>query len=175
MLYRSVLGPALGGALAQPCESYPAVFARGTIFDRFPFLLPNLVCAVLIAFGVLIGLLFLEETHEELKYRWDFGIETRKWLVRHLQTRPAHLPIGEKSGDANPQEHLALLGDEEPPAYRTTEGSPCQPSSPFRSPNTLPADARTKGVSGLKRNLRGFEKAFTRQGILNIASLGLLA
>ena len=64
---RSILGPALGGALAQPCDSYPTLFARGSIFDRFPFLLPNLVCAIILAFGVLIGILFLEETHE--RYR----------------------------------------------------------------------------------------------------------
>lgn len=165
----------LGGALAQPCESFPTFFARGTIFDQFPFLLPNLVCAVLIAFGVLIGILFLEETHEELKNRRDFGIEARMWLLRLLQTRPAHLPIGEKAGDAYPQEHLALLGDEEPPAYRTTEGSPCQPSTPFLFPTTLPADARIKGGRALKCNLRGFKKAFTKQVILNIVGLFFLA
>ena len=138
-------------------------------------MLPNLVCAVLIAFGVLIGVLFLEETHEKLKDRRDFGIEAGRWLLRHLQTRPAHQAIMEKAGDADLQEHLALLADEEPPGYRTTEGSPYQPSTPSRSPSTLPADAKLEGGGGLKSSPQGIGKTFTKQVILNIASLGLLA
>lgn len=128
---RSILGPVLGGALAQPCESFPTVFHRGTIFDRFPFLLPNLVCAVVLALGVLVGVLFLEETHEELKGRRDVGIEARRWLVSRLQTAKADQPVVGKAGEANLQEGLALLEDEEPPGYRTTEGSPTNPQHPL--------------------------------------------
>lgn len=175
MSCRSILGPALGGALAQPCESFPTLFARGTVFDRFPFLLPNLVCAVVLAFGVLIGVLFLEETHEELKDRRDFGVEAGKWLLGQFQTRLADQIIVAKAGEANLQEHFALLEDEEPPGYRTTEDSPCHPSTPSHSPNPLPADVRLKTGSGLKRKPRGVTKAFTKQVILNIAGFGLLA
>lgn len=57
-LFRSILGPALGGALAQPCQSYPTWFPQGSLFCRFPFLLPNVVCAVILAFGVVVGILF---------------------------------------------------------------------------------------------------------------------
>ena len=168
----------LGGALAQPCESFPTVFPRGTIFDRFPFLLPNLVCAVILAFGVLFGLLFLEETHERLKDRRDLGIEAGRWLLDHLQTRQADPIVVDKAGEANIQEqHFALLGDEEPPGYRTTEGSPCQPSTPSHSPNALPADTKSKTKSGGKCNSKpgGVSKAFTKQVILNIACFGFLA
>lgn len=171
----SILGPALGGALAQPCESFPTVFARGTLFDQFPFLLPNLVCAVILAFGVLVGVLFLEETHEELKGRRDFGIEAGRWLLGHLRTRMTDEITVEKAGEAILQENFALLEDEEPPGYRTTEGSPCHPSSPSRSPNALPAGTKSKSGRGLKSQPRGVRKAFTKQVILNIAGFGLLA
>ena len=171
MLCRSILGPALGGVLAQPCESFPALFPRETIFDRFPFLLPNLVCAVVLVLGVLVGVLFLEETHGELKGRRDFGIEARKWLVDRLQTRKVDRILVDKAGEANLQEDFALLEDEEPPGYRTTEGSPYQPSSP----SSLPADAKMKCGRGLKSKPRGVGKAFTKQVILNIAAFGLLA
>lgn len=171
----SLLGPALGGALAQPCESFPTFFARGTLFDQFPFLLPNLVCAVILAFGVLVGVLFLEETHEELKGRRDFGIEAGRWLLGHFQTRPADQIVVDKAGEANLQEQSALLEDEEPPGYRTIEGSPCQPSTPSLSPKALPADAKPKGKRRVKNKPRGVRKAFTKQVVLNIAGFGLLA
>ena len=175
MLRRSILGPALGGALAQPCESFPAFFARGTLFDRFPFLLPNLVCAAVLAFGVLVGILFLEETHEELKGRQDLGIEAGRWLLGHFQNRRTDQTTLDKAGEANLQEHFTLLEDEEPPGYKTTEGSPCQPSTPAHSPNAMPVDANLKGRRASKSKPRGIRKAFTKQVILNIAGFGLLA
>lgn len=165
----------LGGALAQPCESFPTVFHRGTIFDRFPFLLPNLVCAVVLAFGVLIGVLFLEETHEELKGRRDVGIEARRWLVSRLQAAKSDRLVVGKAGEANLQEDLALLEDEEPPGYRTTEGSPHQPSTPSCSPSALPADVKMKYRTPLKSKPRGVAKVFTKQVMLNIAAFGILA
>ena len=161
--------------MAQPCESFPTLFARGTLFDRFPFLLPNLVCAVIIVFGVLVGALFFEETHEKMKDRRDYGLEAGKWLVSHLKGRIKNETIVGKAGEAYSREQFALLGDEEPPGYRTTEGSPCQPATPSRSPNALPADAKFKGARGLKRQPRGLRTAFTKQVILNIASIGFLA
>ena len=151
------------------------MFPRGTIFDRFPFLLPNLVCAVILVFGVVFGVLFLEETHEELKGRRDFGIEARKWLFRRLQTRKADQVFLDKAGEAHVQEHFALLEDEEPPGYRTTEGSPHQPSTPSCSPSALPADAKVKYERRLKSKPRGVAQIFTKQVILNVAGFGILA
>lgn len=77
----SIIGPAMGGALAQPCQNYPGLFQRHTIFDSFPFLLPNLVCVVVLVFGVIVGFLFLEETHPEKRYRRDPGLELGNWLI----------------------------------------------------------------------------------------------
>ncbi|MCJ1322141.1 hypothetical protein MMC15_007486 [Xylographa vitiligo] len=163
----SILGPALGGALAQPCLNYPSVFPRGTIFDRFPFLLPNLICAVILACGVTVGILFLEETHQELKDRKDFGLEAGKWLFRLFRRKAVLSPIADKDADGICDETHSLLGDELPPGYRTTDGSPRIPSSRALSPMKAEADARRKP--------RGVQKAFTKQVILNIIGYGLLA
>ena len=165
--HRSILGPALGGALAQPCLNYPSVFPRGTIFDRFPFLLPNLICAVILACGVTVGILFLEETHQELKDRKDFGLEAGKWLFRFFRRKAVLSPIADKDADGICDETHSLLGDEFPPGYRTTDGSPRIPSSRALSPMKAEADARRKP--------RGVQKAFTKQVILNIIGYGLLA
>ena len=172
---RSILGPAIGGVLAQPCDSFPTLFPRGTIFDQFPFLLPNLVCAIILSSGVVVGVLFLEETHEELKNRQDLGIEAGRWLLGFFQTKVTHQPIADKAGEAKLQEDCPLLEDEEPPGYTTTEGSPCPPSTPFQSPSTTAADLRLKMGKKSKVKPRGVRKAFTKQVLLNITSVGLLA
>ncbi|MCJ1390264.1 hypothetical protein MMC18_003122 [Xylographa bjoerkii] len=163
----SILGPALGGALAQPCLNYPSVFSRGTIFDQFPFLLPNLVCAIILACGVTIGILFLEETHQDLKNRRDLGLEAGKWLLQLFRREPVQLPIVDKAADGSGDEVRSLLEDELPPGYRTTDGSPRMPSSRALSP--------TKAELGARRKPRGVQKAFTKQVILNIIGYGLLA
>lgn len=117
----------------------------------------------------------MEETHQELKGRQDVGIEAGRWLLSHLQTRRTDQTIADKAGEANLQEYFALLEDEEPPGYRTTESSPCQPSTPSRSPNAVPVDAKAKSGGESKSKPRGIQKAFTKQVILNIAGFGLLA
>ena len=138
-------------------------------------MLPNLVCAVILAVGVLVGVLFLEETHQELKGRKDYGIEARSWLVGLCQTKKADRFVLDKVGEANFQENFALLEDEEPPGYRTTDGSPRHPSTPSCSPSALPADAKLNSGRRLKSKPVGTRKAFTKQVMLNIAGFGLLA
>ncbi|WCJ19198.1 zinc induced facilitator-like 1 [Euphorbia peplus] len=56
-----IIGPALGGYLAQPAEKYPNVFAKESLFGRFPYFLPCL-CISLFAFGVTIAAFWLPET-----------------------------------------------------------------------------------------------------------------
>ncbi|QVM08207.1 hypothetical protein D8B26_002900 [Coccidioides posadasii str. Silveira] len=81
----SIIGPALGGALAQPCQNYPALFSGNSIFAQYPFLLPNLVCVVILVVGITIGILFLEETHGEKKHQRDRGLEAGEWLMRKIR------------------------------------------------------------------------------------------
>ncbi|XP_068661405.1 probable peptide/nitrate transporter At3g43790 isoform X2 [Aristolochia californica] len=64
-----IIGPALGGFLAQPAEKYPKIFSQNSLFGKFPYLLPCF-CISLFAIGVTISCLWLPETlhkHNGLK------------------------------------------------------------------------------------------------------------
>ncbi|KIV89554.1 hypothetical protein, variant 2 [Exophiala mesophila] len=63
----TILGPAIGGLLASPANNYPAAFSPRGLFGQFPYLLPNLVCSVLMLVSILAGYLFLQETHPDFQ------------------------------------------------------------------------------------------------------------
>ncbi|XP_060218279.1 protein ZINC INDUCED FACILITATOR-LIKE 1-like isoform X1 [Lycium barbarum] len=48
-----IIGPALGGFLAQPAEKYPAAFSKDSIFGRFPYFLP---CLCISIFSLVVGI-----------------------------------------------------------------------------------------------------------------------
>ncbi|KAJ6137235.1 Major facilitator superfamily domain general substrate transporter [Penicillium samsonianum] len=154
----SIIGPAMGGALAQPCDNYPALFARSTLWDKFPFLLPNLVCITVLVCGIVVGFLFLEETHPEKKHRRDPGLELGHWLVNLCWGSRVQLPddsdvdVKEKYFDA-------------PPGYETAESSPC----------LRPIDDGASADCDLEGQKSPAPKAFTRQVILAIVAYGILA
>ncbi|XP_022726163.1 protein ZINC INDUCED FACILITATOR 1-like isoform X6 [Durio zibethinus] len=56
-----VIGPALGGFLAQPAEKFPHIFAKESLFGRFPYFLPCFLIS-LFALGVLLISCSLPET-----------------------------------------------------------------------------------------------------------------
>ncbi|KAM7270669.1 hypothetical protein ACFE04_029883 [Oxalis oulophora] len=62
-----VIGPALGGFLAQPAEKYPGVFSEKSLFARFPYFLPCLLISTfsLVVFAVSCSLPETLHTHKE--------------------------------------------------------------------------------------------------------------
>lgn len=77
----TVIGPSIGGYFANPAANFPTIFPSDGLFARYPYLLPNLICAVLLMVGVLVGLLFLNETHPDMQKDdtsdwWDADAET---------------------------------------------------------------------------------------------------
>ncbi|XP_058108923.1 protein ZINC INDUCED FACILITATOR-LIKE 1-like [Magnolia sinica] len=56
-----IIGPAIGGFLAQPAEKYPNLFSKDSLFGRFPYFLPCL-CISFFAVIVLIACFWLPET-----------------------------------------------------------------------------------------------------------------
>ncbi|KAK0248321.1 hypothetical protein LTS09_016500 [Friedmanniomyces endolithicus] len=84
-----IIGPLLGGLLADPVGSYPGVFGEGYEgwMARWPYALPNVVNAgflVCSALGVLFG---LEETLEGLRGRRDWGLRVSGWVSRKIFRR----------------------------------------------------------------------------------------
>ncbi len=63
----TIIGPAIGGTFADPRASYPDLVPEGSLFDRFPYLLPNLLCTALLLVSIVLGFFLLEETHPDLQ------------------------------------------------------------------------------------------------------------
>lgn len=172
----------IGGALARPCISYPNLFARGTIWDTYPYLLPNLFSAVTVFFGVVVGLLFLEETHGVKKLERDRG--------REIGDRIAALFQRASTCQGRSPEKQSLLRHNETDGYSTTESRQLrfgesdedeplptyksQESSPRLSPKSGPKSATELDAGGQPAALEK-KKIFTKPVIMNIMSYGILA
>ncbi|KAL1636524.1 hypothetical protein SLS56_001107 [Neofusicoccum ribis] len=59
--------PSIGGYFAEPSKNFPALFPEGSLFDKFPYLLPNLICALMLFGSIIAGYFFLEETHPDMQ------------------------------------------------------------------------------------------------------------
>jgi MFS-type transporter involved in bile tolerance (Atg22 family) len=57
-----LLGPLLGGALADPVRQYPGVFGTFGFFEKYPYALSSLVVAMVGATAALSSAFFVEET-----------------------------------------------------------------------------------------------------------------
>ncbi|KAI5301668.1 hypothetical protein KEM56_001480 [Ascosphaera pollenicola] len=150
----SIIGPAMGGALAQPCENYPSLFPRGGIFDSFPFLLPNLICVAVLLLGITVGILFLEETHAEKRHQRDWGLQLGKWLL------------------------ATVNGNKDDEGYESLTQSPCDGSEHgYQTMNNATHDQTWKDIECNEKSQppAGFSVAFTRRVIIVIISYGVLA
>lgn len=64
-----IVGPIIGGVLADPAASYPDLFGETGFFVSFPYALPNLVSAFFLLSASLTAWLFLEEvSHSMLNF-----------------------------------------------------------------------------------------------------------
>lgn len=78
----TIIGPALGGVLANPVASYPRFFRNIGFFTTYPYALPNMVAGLFFLVGMLTGFLFLRETLENKKHGHDHGRALGKFLLR---------------------------------------------------------------------------------------------
>jgi hypothetical protein len=145
----------------------PAWF-EGTIFDTYPYLLPNLVCTVIVVCGLTIGVLFLEETHEDRKYDQDRGRDAGQWLLSKVWKQAAYAPLSDK--DVPVDEMRSMLDSHAPRTYRSAESSPtlCSSRSSLSEP---PPYVLEKDVTPAPK----IRNAFTKQVCLNILCYGILA
>lgn len=163
----SIIGPAMGGALAQPADNYPSLFPRGTIFDRYPFLLPNLVCVVVLLCGITVGTLFLEETHVDKRMRRDRGLELGQWLTAKFSIK--NHAMGRHKGEDNEtiDDLTPFMVDEDPPpGYRSIENSPRLTSVPE------PIDSKHEAQ---KKSKKPVPRIFTPNVVFIIVGYGVLA
>ena len=168
----SIIGPAVGGALAMPCEAYPWLFPPDTTFARHPFLLPNLVCVGVLLVGITIGVLFLEETHVDLKLKRDYGTELGRRLIGKITRKEATINAESKTGNYSTAEVAHLMEDDAPPGYRSTEGSPRLSTVSLIRPATKEGDVE---LAYPRKSKRPSPKTFNRQIVLIIIGNGILA
>ncbi|KAK4989206.1 hypothetical protein LTR50_003420 [Elasticomyces elasticus] len=83
-----IIGPIMGGLLADPVGSYPGLFGKGSTFggkDGVRWMQkPNIVSAVILVVSALGVILGMEETHYVLSQRRDYGLLCGRWIARRV-------------------------------------------------------------------------------------------
>ncbi|KAA8913948.1 hypothetical protein TRICI_003068 [Trichomonascus ciferrii] len=115
----TILGPIIGGLLANPSEQYPSLFGSSKLFQKFPYLLPNLVPIPLALFAVFMVSLFIKETGESRHLLLDVRTDPFLRLGRALKTKVFRM---NDDGEEEASESEPLLND--------TESSSSQPQAP---------------------------------------------
>ncbi|KAK6436711.1 hypothetical protein LTR95_007095 [Oleoguttula sp. CCFEE 5521] len=148
-----IIGPLLGGLLADPVGSYPYLFGPGGSVGgkegvrwlmTFPYALPNVVNAGFL-FGSAMGVTFgLEETLEALKGKPDYPLRFSRWILRTILRR-------------RPVQEYSALGD----------------SDDSNEDMELRAGAKVEKPQ-IKRKLP-LRRIWTRNVLLTLLSHGLLA
>lgn len=72
----TIIGPCIGGTFADPHSAWPEIFPKGSIFDRYPYLLPNLMCSFLMLVSIVLGIVLLDETHPDMQPRSNLPADT---------------------------------------------------------------------------------------------------
>lgn len=86
----TVVGPLIGGSkyFTRPKTGVILAFSLGSLYDSFlnkyPYALSNVVVALFLWTSMVIGFLFLEETHPKLWKRRDRGLEVGDWIRRSM-------------------------------------------------------------------------------------------
>ncbi|KAF9116057.1 hypothetical protein BGX27_005086 [Mortierella sp. AM989] len=62
-----IVGPVLGGYLANPAKTFPDIFGNWPFFIEYPYFLPCFVAAMGSVVGFIVGYFFLEETRGKRK------------------------------------------------------------------------------------------------------------
>ncbi|RKF64142.1 putative membrane protein [Erysiphe neolycopersici] len=150
----SILGPALGGVLARPAISYPSIFPPNSIWVKFPYLLSNLICTIIIIFSVIVGILFFEETHRVKKHQRDPGLEAGKWLLKKISASKSTF-ISSTNDEVNGLSETTILLD-------------AQQRTNYSCSSTEPITINTDDNHTVTR-------VFTKQVIINIVCFGILA
>lgn len=85
-----------GGFLADPISSFPDVFGPGSFLggkdgvgwmNAFPYALPNLFSGVFILISAMSIVLGLDETHEALRNKPDYGRKVGRYLTKRILRR----------------------------------------------------------------------------------------
>lgn len=133
----SIFGPTIGGALANPLNVEPGERIQNpSLFERFPYALPNIVSACFFAVGITVGILYLEETLETLQGHRDYGRELGNKLTgvfrSHILKVEEILRLRKSSPTEAEEEPLLKANADEENGLPTEATEPSPPPPSFR-------------------------------------------
>ncbi|KAI1110446.1 major facilitator superfamily domain-containing protein [Nemania sp. NC0429] len=159
----NLVGPVLGGLLADPSTLYPGVFLRDSLWGKYKYLLPNIV-VVLLQFITMSAVFFLlKETNPKLAQTPNLGTRTWQVLQEYLGIKTRERE-GASYAPINTSEVVGIYPRNSTAAHEEEED---ELELQERNPATPPGDVSPD--ESLSKS------AFTSQVILQIISVSLLA
>jgi MFS family permease len=155
----SIIGPVIGGAMANPLNKPSNDRSDGPFLWRFPYVLPNLVSAIFFTISMLIGTFFLKETGVQ-RFR-DYGIVVGDKLIA-LAQRPIARVKAFISGS---------------PLYTALPSSPdlYDSSSKQQDEESIDAKDSKEGEGQVKLAPPSWSEALTNQTIIYLSAYTFLA
>jgi MFS family permease len=150
----TIIGPSIGGYFANPSHTLPKYFSKDGIFGKFPYLLPNLICAALLFVSIVAAHFFLFETHPDMQ----------PWSTKEdLEYTTANTPLLPTAGSMSSAP--ADLSTESYGTFDQVQITDSMPKKPIRERKSISRDSSLSSAS------RG--KPFTKSVIMLIIALGM--
>ena len=154
----SMIGPAIGGIMANPAHKYSQYFGSSSFFLRYPYLAPNLAACCLFVPAIAAGVLFLKETLHTSQNEKDIGLYLGQALLRPCRRERDHGQCRSSRSVSDFNQQGAYHGVDE----RLIENSRASDSPKTHEPPGQPQKFTWKLV-------------FTSQSQINLLQYGLLA
>ena len=162
-LSSSLLGPVVGSTLVNPSERFPDVFLKGSIWDRNPYLLPNVVIVLLFALNFILGSCLLKETRpclDRYKHSWAELRTKVAGLFPYILSRKStsYIELEQREEDSLPLATSYVVGIPE----QGSDELELVPTNKETDPESVRQDSSKP-------------RTFTSQVVLQICSVSLLA
>jgi len=95
-----IIGPALGGFLAQPADKYPAIFSKDSVFGRFPYFLPCLCISLFALVVTIVTFFWLPETLHIHKKPCEDSVEAMEAVSRGSTEKEIAQDLEEREPDS---------------------------------------------------------------------------
>ena len=143
-----IIGPIIGGFMADPINSFPRIFGPNTAIGgkdgvawmrHWPYALPNLFSASFIFTAGVGVILFLDETHQAMRHKPDLGRRIGAWLVNHIFCRrSSHRYSRLEQTDDSYTTSIDLETHPQAPSHSYTSSNPLHHEAPaFNQPSQI--------------------------------------
>jgi hypothetical protein len=150
----TIIGPSIGGYFANPTESFPGMFPQDSLFSKFPYLLPNLICAFMLLCSMVAAYVFLFETHPDMQ-PWSSNED-----LQHSTADTPLLPTSAAMANAPANISQQSYGTFD--QIRITDSNPMKPFGERKS------FSRSSSINSVTKF-----KTFNTQVVMLIISLGM--